>query len=47
MTLLVDTSNWSLAFRRDQRSTVPQVSALREALEGDEMVVTTSLVLQE
>ena len=47
MTLLVDTSVWSLAFRRDQKSTVPQVRALRNALEGDDMVVTTGLVLQE
>lgn len=47
MMLLVDTSVWSLAFRRDQESTVPQVSALRNALEGDDMVVTTGLVLQE
>lgn len=47
MTLLVDTSVWSLAFRRDQASTAPQVRALRNALEGDEIVVTTGLVLQE
>ncbi len=47
MTLLVDTSVWSLALRRDQESTVVQVSALRNALEGGEMVVTTGLVLQE
>ena len=47
MTLLVDTSVWSLAFRRDQNSAGPQVRALRNALEGDEIVVTTGLVLQE
>jgi predicted nucleic acid-binding protein len=47
MTLLVDTSVWSLAFRRDQNSAVPQVRALRNALEGDDIVVTTGLVLQE
>jgi predicted nucleic acid-binding protein len=47
MTLLVDTSVWSLALRRDQASAVPPVSALRDALEGDEIVVTTGLVLQE
>lgn len=45
--MLVDTSVWSLAFRRDRKSTVPQVSALRDALEGEDMVVTTGLVLQE
>ena len=47
MTLLVDTSVWSLALRRDQNSALPQVSALRDALEGEEIVVTTGLVLQE
>lgn len=47
MTLLVDTSVWSLALRRDQIAAVPQVRALRDALEGDEIVVTTGLVLQE
>lgn len=47
MTLLVDTSVWSLALRRDQPPAMPQVSALRAALEGDEIVVTTGLVLQE
>jgi predicted nucleic acid-binding protein len=47
MTLLVDTSVWSLALRRDQESGVAQLSALRNALEGGEMVVTTGLILQE
>jgi predicted nucleic acid-binding protein len=47
MTLLVDTSVWSLALRRDQVSAVPQVRALRDALEGEEIVVSTGLVLQE
>ncbi len=47
MTLLVDTSVWSLGFRRDQDSAAPQVRALRDALEGDEIVVTTGLILQE
>ena len=47
MTLLVDTSVWSLALRRDQDAAVPQVKALRDALEGDELIVTTGLVLQE
>ena len=47
MTLFVDTSVWSLAFRRDGDSGVPQVRALREALQGTESVVTTGLVLQE
>ena len=47
MTLFVDTSVWSLAFRRDQASAAPEVNALRRALEGGETIVTTGLVLQE
>ena len=47
MTLLVDTSVWSLAFRRDQVSTTPQVRVLLDALEGGETIVVTGLVLQE
>jgi len=47
MTLLVDTSVWSLAFRRDASTPSWEVDALRAALEGGESVVTTGLVLQE
>lgn len=47
VSLLVDTSVWSLAFRRDEASSAPEVRALREALEGGETVVTTGLILQE
>lgn len=47
MTLLVDTSVWSLALRRDGQSTAPAVVALRDALAGADAVVTTGLVLQE
>ncbi|MDZ4700451.1 MAG: PIN domain-containing protein [Rhodothermales bacterium] len=47
MSLLVDTSVWSLALRRDGDLDVPQVRVLREALLGNEIVVTTGLVLQE
>jgi predicted nucleic acid-binding protein len=47
VTLFVDTSVWSLAFRRDQVSTFPQVRVLRDALEGGETIVATGLVLQE
>jgi predicted nucleic acid-binding protein len=47
VTLLVDTSVWSLALRRDRVDPSPQVTTLREALEGNEIVVTTGLVLQE
>jgi predicted nucleic acid-binding protein len=47
MTMLVDTSVWSLALRHDGRSAEPTVVALHEALLGSEAVVTTGLVLQE
>ena len=47
MTLLVDTSVWSLALRRDDDSSRAEVAALRQALLGDDLVVTTGLVLQE
>lgn len=47
MSLFIDTSVWSLAFRRDEDSAAAAVRALRQALEGGEMVVTTGLVLQE
>ena len=45
--LFVDTSVWSLALRRDRPPALPQIDALRRALEGSEIVVTTGLVLQE
>lgn len=47
MSLLVDTSVWSLAFRRDAESTLPHVQALRHALLAGETVVSTGLILQE
>jgi predicted nucleic acid-binding protein len=47
VTLFVDTSVWSLAFRRDQASPAPEVRKLRDALEGGETIVITGLVLQE
>lgn len=47
MTLLVDTSVWSLALRRDGSTSAPEVRVLHEALEGSDAVVTTGLVLQE
>ena len=47
MSLFVDTSVWSLAFRRDQASGAPEVRELREALDRGDTVVTTGLVLQE
>src|SRR5215475_1052017 len=47
MKLLVDTSVWSLALRRDHEATEPEVHVLKDALYGSEAVVTTGLVLQE
>ena len=47
MTLLVDTSVWSLALRRDAEATEAEVYHLKDALLGSEVVVTTGLVLQE
>ncbi len=47
MTLLVDTSVWSLALRRDGSVAAKEVIALREALDGADAVVTTGLILQE
>ncbi|MDR2155080.1 MAG: PIN domain-containing protein [Burkholderiaceae bacterium] len=47
MTLLVDTSVWSLALRRDAQSTLAQVQQLKNALYGSEVIVTTGLILQE
>ena len=47
MTLLVDTSVWSLAFRRDRPRDSPVVDELLRALGGTDIVVTTGLILQE
>ena len=47
MSLLVDTSVWSLALRCDGQPGAPEVVALRAALQGAEQVLTTGLVLQE
>ncbi len=47
MTLLVDTSVWSLALRRDGSTAEAEVRVLHDALLGADSVVTTGLVLQE
>jgi predicted nucleic acid-binding protein len=47
VSLLVDTSVWSLALRRGAPPDVPEVRALRDALAGGEIVATTGLILQE
>ena len=47
MSLLVDTSVWSLALRRDTPPNVPEVGALHDALAGGDTVATAGIVLQE
>ena len=47
MTLLVDTSVWSLAFRRDAPASQPEIRMLHAALLGADTVATTGLILQE
>ncbi len=47
MTLLVDTSVWSLALRGDGSTESKEVTALRNARNGADAVVTTDLVLEE
>ena len=47
MSVFVDTSVWSLAFRRDAPETTPEVRALTRMLETGEPIVATGLVLQE
>ena len=45
--LLVDTSVWSLAYRRDSPPDVPEVQALRTALLGGDRVAITGMILLE
>lgn len=47
MNLLVDTSVWSLALRRDHAPARTEVSLLARALCGGDTVFTTGLILQE
>ena len=44
---MVDTSVWSLAFRRDGEQQAPEVAALRVALDGGDSIVITGIILQE
>lgn len=43
----MDTSVWSLALRRDSLASSREVSALVQAIESGEALLTTGLVLQE
>ena len=47
MTLFVDTSVWSLAFRRDAVPNIPEVNTLISALESGASLTTAGFILQE
>lgn len=47
MSLFVDTSVWSHALRRDAPSALPEVAALIGALQNEQQVISTGIVLQE
>jgi predicted nucleic acid-binding protein len=47
VSLFVDTSVWSLAFRRDPPAAAPEVTALVRAIEAGELIFTAGLALQE
>jgi len=47
VSLLADTSVWSLTFRRDKPQSEPEVLALIDAFRGRETIYVTGLVLQE
>jgi len=47
LSLFVDTSVWSLAFRRNPPSSAAQVQALIRGIESGETILTTGIVLQE
>jgi predicted nucleic acid-binding protein len=45
--ILVDTSVWSSALRRDSKEESCEINRLRAALQGGDAVLTTGLILQE
>jgi predicted nucleic acid-binding protein len=47
VSLFVDTSVWSLAWRRDHVSSAPEVSELERALKSGDSIYATGLILQE
>jgi predicted nucleic acid-binding protein len=47
LNLLVDTSVWSLALRRDKGGSIPEVEFLTRALTNGESILTTGIILQE
>ena len=47
MNVLVDTSVWSLAFRRDTPPDTPEMKTLLRCLERQDILFTTGIILQE
>ena len=47
MSLFVDTSVWSLVFRRDDHGDAPEAVRLIDAIEDGDDILTTGIVLQE
>lgn len=47
MGLLVDTSVWSLAMRRDEQPNSPELKLLMKALDSGEEIYSTGVILQE
>ncbi len=47
MAILVDTSVWSLAMRRDEQPNSPELKILIKALESGEEIYSTGIILQE
>lgn len=47
MSILVDTSVWSLALRRKNVPDIAEIQRLREALTSPDKVVTTGVIIQE
>jgi len=45
--LLVDTSVWSLAMRRDEQPNSPELKVLIKALDSGEEIYSTGVILQE
>jgi len=45
--LLVDTSVWSLAMRRDEQPNSPELKLLMKALDSGEEIYSTGVILQE
>ena len=47
MSILVDTSVWSLALRRDEQPNSPELKILTKALDSGEEIYSTGIILQE